>query len=203
MFRLKSFVYFQIFSNMLEFELQPTVHELHQLIHHKDVENILIFIEQNPFEKVVISNGDSAISSSLKCGSLDIYELLVSHGFKLAPEEKFNEILNFFDKNEDVKSEMKQKLRDIHRKYMIESSLKHLYKLNLMSKLAPTTKEGNRRQYDKIIAETFEELNKNPENETLLKYVSTASGESKFSLDMLSAGLSKTLTFRFQLLLRF
>jgi hypothetical protein len=76
-----------------------------------------------------------------------------------------------------VKRENKVKLREIHRKYMKESTRKHLFKLNLMSKLAPKTPEHKRQEYERIIAETFEELSKIPNIEKILKYVVSAKGE--------------------------
>jgi hypothetical protein len=168
---------------MKEIELQTVlapseVFSLHQFIFDKEISRIFNFIASNPFEKIVISDGDSAIAWSLKCGDLDIYEVLVANGFKLAVDEDFAVILNELDDNPKVKSARKLKLREIHRKYMKESTKKHLFKLNLMTKLAPKTLEEDRPKFEGIIAATFEELAKNPKNETIMKYVASAEGES-------------------------
>jgi hypothetical protein len=87
----------------------------------------------------VVFNGDSAIAMSLKCGFLDIYEVLLASGFKLDPSEDVTVIMRNVEVNPKVKVAMKVKLKEIIRKYMKESTKKHLFKLNLMAKLAPTT----------------------------------------------------------------
>jgi hypothetical protein len=61
---------------------------------------------------------------------------------------------------------------------MKESTKKHLFKLNLMAKLAPTTPEDKQREFEEIIASTFEELAANPTIEKIMKYVASARGES-------------------------
>jgi hypothetical protein len=158
-------------------ELEP-LSDLHQLIRDGNEAEIRSYIELNPFERVVISNGESAIACALKHSSLDVYEILVANGFKLAPEENFEDILWSINVDLALDYDLKVKLRDIHKKYVKESMRKHLYKLIVMSKLSHNTDEDKREQYDKVIVETFEVLNANPSFEKILKYVSTAKGES-------------------------
>jgi hypothetical protein len=62
---------------------------------------------------------------------------------------------------------------------MKKSTKKHLFKLNLMSKLAQTTLEENIEKFNLIIAETFE-VNTNAEIEKIVKFVATARGENYF-----------------------
>jgi hypothetical protein len=174
---------------MEQIELQVTIEppNLHQFISEKKVKDVLKFIDLNPNERVVVFNGDSAIASTLKCGFLEIYEVLVASGFKLAPSEDFTAIFRNIEANPKVKSAMKVKLKEIHRKYMKESTKKHLFKLNLMAKLALTTPEIKQQEFEKIIAATFEELDKIAEVEKIMKFVASARGESSDFIDALSA----------------
>jgi hypothetical protein len=150
---------------------------LHQFISDRNIKCVLKFIAENPQEKVVVCNGHSAIAWSLKCGFFEIYEILVATDFKFAEDEDFKKVLDFLEKNAKAKNAKAIKLREINRKYMKETTKKHLLRLNLMSKLAPTTPENKRREYDKIVTETFEALNEIPEIEKIMKYVSSAKGE--------------------------
>jgi hypothetical protein len=163
---------------MEEIELQD-VSDLHGFIANGRILDILCFIEANPNEKVKIFDGESAIAFTLKFGDFEIYEILVAHGFKLAIGEDYGEILSDLDDNPKVNQENKFKLREIHRKYMKESTKKHLFRLNLMSKLAPTTLDSNREKFEAIIAEMFEELMKLTNIAKIMKYASSSKGESK------------------------
>jgi hypothetical protein len=87
---------------------------------------------------------------------------LVSNGFKFALNENFNQILDYIKDNPFSNRGKKKKavwLREIHKKYVIDSSLTYLYKLILKSKLTHSTDDANRRQFDELIAGAFEELN--------------------------------------------
>jgi hypothetical protein len=150
---------------------------LHRFIFEKKIKKILEFVESNPFQKVVVFNGDSAIAWSLKCGDLDVYEVLVANDFKLAVSENFAEILRNLDLNPKVEQARKLKLREIHRMYMKETSKKHLFRLNLMSKLAPTTLNDNIEKYEENIVAMFDSLAKIPNIELIMKFVSRAKGE--------------------------
>lgn len=163
---------------MEEIKVQPVEEppNIHQFISEKKVEDVLKFIDSNPNERVVVFNGDSAIALSLKCGFLDMYEVLLANGFKLAASEDFTDILRDIEENPKVESAIKVKLKEIHRKYMKESTKKHLFKLNLMAKLAPTTPKHKQQEYEGIIASTFEELDRIADVEKFMKYVSSAKG---------------------------
>jgi hypothetical protein len=128
------------------------------------------FIEMNPMDKVVLSGGDSAVACALKCGFLDIYELLVENGFKLAVEEDMKKILDFLEENPKTKRAKKTKLKAIHRKHMKESSKKFLLKLIMMSKLAPTTPGDKQNEFEEIIAETFGKLSGIPKVEKIIMW---------------------------------
>jgi hypothetical protein len=104
--------------------------------------------------------------------------VLVANGFKLAPSEDLAVIIRSIEENSKVKSEIKVKLKEIIRKYMKESTKKHLFKLNLMAKLAPTTPEDKQKEFEEVIALTFENLAANPNIEIIMKYVASARGES-------------------------
>jgi hypothetical protein len=160
--------------------------DLHRFILEGKTEKIQSTIDSNPNEKVAIIDGSSAIAMTLKCGTLEVYEILVINGFMYAPGESFEAILRNIDENPKVKSDMKVKLKEIHRKYMKESTKQHLFKLNLMAKLALTTPEDKRQEFEEVIASTFEELNKIAEVEKFMKYVASARGESLRLIDDIS-----------------
>jgi hypothetical protein len=115
---------------------------------------------------------------TLKSGTLEVFEVLMANGFKLAPSEDISDIMRNIEANPKVISEMKVKLKEIIRKYMIESTKKHLFKLNLMTKLTPTTPKDKQQEFEEIIAATFEELATHSDNEKIMKYVASARGES-------------------------
>jgi hypothetical protein len=165
---------------MEEIELQTIsdFSDFHRFIFEGKVEEVQRFIDSNPNEKVAVFDDSSAIAMTLKCGTLEVFEVLVANGFKLAPDEDITAIMRDIDGNPKVKSAMKLKLKEIIRKYMKESTKKHLFKLNLMAKLAPTTSEDRQREFEEIIALTFEELAANPAIEKIMKYVASARGES-------------------------
>jgi hypothetical protein len=150
--------------------------KFHQLIVEGKVKEIQRFIDLNPDEKFVIFNNSSAIAMSLKCGFLNIYEVLVVSGFKLAPSEDFANIFRSIEENSEVKSVMKVKLKKIHQKYMVESNKKYLFKIILMSKLTSSTPEDKQQEFEDIIVSTFEEIAKIAEVEKVMKYVASASG---------------------------
>jgi hypothetical protein len=156
---------------MEEIELQSMARfsNFHRFIFEGKITEVQRFINSNPFEKVVIFQDSSAIAMTLKCGTLEVFEMLVANGFKLAPHEDITAIMRDIDGNPKVKSAMKLKLKEIIRKYMKESTKKHLLKLNLMAKLAPTTPEDRQREFEEIIASTFEELAANPFIEKIMK----------------------------------
>jgi hypothetical protein len=152
--------------------------DFHRLLFEGNVEEVQRFIDSNPNEKLVIFDDSSAIAMTLKCGTLEVYEVLVASGFKLAPGEDIDDIMRDIEQNPKVKIEIKLKLKNIIRKYMKESTKKHLFKLNLMAKLAPTTPEDKRQEFEGIIALTFENLAANSNIEKFMKYVASARGKS-------------------------
>jgi hypothetical protein len=117
------------------------------------------------------------MAMTLKCGTLEVYEVLVANGFKLDRSEDLATIMRDIEANPKVESAMKLKLKKIIRKYMKEPTKKHLFKLNLMAKLAPTTPEDRREEFEEAIALTFESLAKYPNIEKIMKYVASAKGE--------------------------
>jgi hypothetical protein len=165
---------------MEEIELQSVsgFSNLHCFISEGKVEEVQRFIDSNQNEKIVTFDDSSAIAMALKCGTFEVFEVLVANGFKLDPSEDLAVILGDIEANPKVKSEMKLKLKEIIRKYMIETTKKHLFKLNLMAKLAPTTLKDKRQEFEGIIALTFEKLAANSNIEKFMKYVATARGES-------------------------
>jgi uncharacterized membrane-anchored protein YhcB (DUF1043 family) len=163
---------------VIELQVVQEPQNLHQLISERKVKDVRKFIDSYPNERVVVFNGNSAITMSLKCGYLDIYEILVTSGFKLAAGEDFAVVFKNIEANPKVKDAMKVKVKEIHRKYMKESTKKHLFKLNLMSKLTLTTPDDKQQEFESIIAATFEELDKIAEVEKFMKYVASARGES-------------------------
>jgi hypothetical protein len=174
---------------MEEIELQkttetiemPTISDFsvfHRFIFEGKVEEVQKFIDSNPNEKVVTFDDSSAIAMTLKCGTLEVYKVLVANGFKLDPSEDLSTIMGNIEANPKVTSAMKLKLKEIIRKYMKESTKKHLFKLNLMAKLAPSTPENKQREYEEVIALTFEEMAAYPDIEKFMKYVASARGES-------------------------
>jgi hypothetical protein len=165
---------------MEEVELQSLADfsDFHRFIFEGKVEDVQRFIDSNPNEKLVIFDDFSAIAMTLKCGTLEVYEVLVANGFKLAPSEDLAVIIRSIEENSKVKSEIKVKLKEIIRKYMKESTKKHLFKLNLMAKLAPTTPEDKQKEFEEVIALTFKNLAANPNIEIIMKYVASARGES-------------------------
>jgi hypothetical protein len=56
-----------------------------------------------------------------------------------------------------------------------------LFKLNLMSKLAPTTPQDKVEEFEDIIALTFEQLTEFSDIENIMKYVASSRGESVLS----------------------
>jgi hypothetical protein len=172
----------------------------HRFIFEGKVEQVQRFVESNPNEKVVIYDDSSAIALTLKCSTFEMYELLVANGFKLAPSENLTSIMDDIEMNPKVKSEMKLKLKEIIRKYMMETTKKHLFKLNLMAKLAPTTPKDKREDFEKVIAFTFEKLAKNPDFEKIMKYVASARGESSDFID--ESSVFRVTNFRLANLLR-
>jgi hypothetical protein len=171
----------------IELQLTSNFSKFHRFISEGKVAEVQRFIDSNPNEKVVTFDNSSAIAMTLKCSTLEVYEVLVANGFKLAPSEDLAVIIRNIDANPKVKSAMKMKLKEIIRKYMKETTKKHLFKLNLMAKLAPTTPEDKQREFEEIIALTFEELAVNPDIEKIMKYVASAKGESSDFIAALSA----------------
>jgi hypothetical protein len=161
----------------MDIEMNNLPLQFHLNIQCGNPEGINNFIESYPEEKLVSVNGNSAIAFALKCECFDVYETLVSNGFKLAPNESFNEILNFIEANPFSNRDKKKIavwLRETHKKYVIDSSLTHLYKLILKAKLTHSTDDANRRQFDELIAGAFEELNQIRELVSMLKFVASA-----------------------------
>jgi predicted SprT family Zn-dependent metalloprotease len=134
------------------------------------------FIETFPRDKLVYDEGNnSVVAIALRAKQFDIYELLLSQKFKLGPHEKFEEIMKELDATETfVGSAMikRRRLREIHLKFVKESTLKHLYDLNLKSKLSHSTVDGNRRKYHELIWKAYEELNELKLIQPILKVVS-------------------------------
>jgi hypothetical protein len=175
----------------VEMESLSDFSAFHRFIFEGKVDEVQRFINSNPNEKIATFDDSSAIAMSLKCGTLEVYKVLVANGFKLDPSEDIAMIMQNIDVNPKVKSAMKVKLKEIIQKYMKESTRKHLFKLNLMVKLAPSTPEDKRREFEGIIALTFEELAKIADIEKIMKYVASARGESSVFITSSSA-LSNT-----------
>jgi hypothetical protein len=161
---------------VIEMESLSDFSAFHHFIFEGKVEEVQRFINSNPNEKIATFENSSAMAMSLKCGTLEVYKVLVQNGFMLDPSEDTAMIMQNIDVNPKVKSAMKVKLKEIIQKYMKESTKKHLFKLNLMVKLAPSTPEDKRREFEGIIVLTFEELNKIAEIEIIMKYVASARG---------------------------
>jgi hypothetical protein len=164
---------------MEEIELQSVsdFSDFHRFIFEGRVQQVQRFIDSNPNDKIVIFDGNSAIAMTLKCGTMEVYEVLLANGFKLDRSEDLATIIRDIEANPKVESAMKLKLKKIIRKYMKEPKKKHLFKLNLMAKLAPTTPEDRREEFEEIIALTFENLAVNSGIEKIMKYVASAKGE--------------------------
>jgi hypothetical protein len=168
---------------MEEIELQSVsdFSDFHRFIFEGKVEEVRRFINANPNEKIVIFDDSSAIAMTLKCGTLEVYEVLVANGFKLDPSEDLAAIMRGIEANPKVTRAMKLNLKKIIRKYMKEPTKKHLFKLNLMAKLAPTTPEDRREEFEEIIVSTFENLAVNSGIEKIMKFVASAKGKSSNS----------------------
>jgi hypothetical protein len=151
--------------------------EFHRFIVEGKIERIQRFIFSNPNEKVVIFDDNSAIAMTLKCSTLEIFEVLIANGFTFAPSEDISTIMRNIEANPKVKSAMKLKLKNIIQKYMKESPKKYLFKLNLMAKLAPTTPQDKLQEFEEVIALTFENLANIPNIEKIMKFVASAKGE--------------------------
>jgi hypothetical protein len=188
----------------IEMQTMSDFSDFHQFIFEGKVEKVQRFIDSNPNKKIAMFDDSSAVAMTLKCGTLQIFEVLIANGFKLAPDEDLTAIIRNIEENPKVKSAMKVKLKEIIRKYMKESSKKHLFKLNLMSKLAPTAPEDKQQEFEEVIALTFESLALNSNIEKFMKYVASAKGElSNLLIILFVLSLSNSPICRSSNLLRF
>jgi NACHT domain len=148
---------------------------LFQSISDNNCNNVKLFCYKYPHDKYVFSvNHESAIAVALRLERLEIYEFLISRGFKLGAHEKFDEIINEKKTNSENKSLMKKALRTIHNKFVKESTLKHLYDLNLKSKLSHNTDDANRLKFHEKIWKMYEELNELKLIDPILKVASSS-----------------------------
>lgn len=97
-------------------------------------------------------NKTSAAFYALDSGEDGIYELLVSKGVCIGPNERLDEI-------PAIESDESKKLglRKIHRKYFKDANLKHLMNLNSSYKLSHEASFSDRREYLRLIADAFED----------------------------------------------
>jgi hypothetical protein len=166
---------------MMELQVFGQVNDdrlFHQNIQEGNVENLKTFIDEFPTEKLVYDeNNNSAVAVSLNAEQFEAYEFLISNGFKLGLHESFEEILTKLDRKQESSKEAKKKrtrLRLIHNKYVKESSKKHLYKLNVKSKLSHYTDDDSRKRFEEEIVIVFEELSELMWIEIMLKYVANS-----------------------------
>lgn len=61
----------------------------HQNIRARNFKHIDNFIETYPTLKIVVIDGNSSVALALKCEHIDVYETLISNGFRLGLNENF------------------------------------------------------------------------------------------------------------------
>lgn len=126
-------------------------------------ENVGKFIEFYPKSKFVFnSHHESALTIALKSDQLDMYEYLIAKGFWMGEHEKFDKIVGELTSQISLSEAVgkKRRLREIHQKYVVEPSLKHLHILKSKSKLSHDTDDENKTIYEDLIAKAFESLSK-------------------------------------------
>ena len=141
----------------------------------KEVEDL---IEKYSHQRHLLDDNatESAVKLSLTRKRFDIYELLLSHEFKLRSSEDHREIYKLLSVQE------KRDVRDIHRKMAIELDLEYLATLLQNSKMSHAADKSKTEDYSKIVSQAFDHLDKIDQIRPLLKCIATE-GTPKFTFD--------------------
>lgn len=140
--------------------------ELHEAIKTGSAKKAKSILEKNWEEKYFLNSTKySAASVALQQNKLEIYELLISKGVGLAPNEDIEIIM--------TPQPLLQKfmIRLLHKKYTVDIFENHLTELMHKSRMAHNNSEINRQKYSSIIFEAYKSLNAMTWIQKLLKVV--------------------------------
>lgn len=141
---------------------------LHECIRQGDYEASKHFVDSHRGDQHWFNNhNESAAAVALRYTRFDIYDLLLSRGFRFGPHERMEEIVQEFS------FDNKLKIREIHIKNLKVATLSHLKTLCEWSKLSHDSKDEFRHSQVVKISRAFEELNKIEGLEPILKTIAS------------------------------
>lgn len=138
---------------------QTSFQSLHEDIQYGDLEEVKNFVSGIQSDKKAYNDrNESAISTAIRFGRCEIYELLLSSNFSLGPHEDIERILA---KSGAMRNNVKlrRQFREIHKKYFKVTTPKHLIILQEKSKLSHEASEEDRKMFQPEIVKAFEDLN--------------------------------------------
>lgn len=143
--------------------------ELHQAIMDGDIKKARELLATIPNDiHHCDADGNTAAAVALRCGQVEIYELLVSEGRQIRNPEQMDELL-------EGQKDKRVSFQKIHRKYMKNLNSEHVKKLISLSCVSHETPSSDHSHFRMVIAEAFEDLNSLDFIEPILKVASTAS----------------------------
>lgn len=152
------------------------VKALHTSILNCDRNGIVSFASNYPNEKFAVSTHNlSAAAFALKSdsdGKCELYEFLLSHGFRLSEHENLDEILNQASTHNS--SFKKERMRDVHKKFIKGHTVQHLEVLRAHAKLSHTTSEHELRTFSMLIDAALWDLHEISWIQPVLKVASTS-----------------------------
>ena len=152
------------------------IKSLHENIKEGNLDGIYKFLNKYPGEAHVFYQQTSAAATALKNENFEVYELLLSKGITLGPNEDILKILSSIrQETYDGEPLMKRrKLKELHMKYFKYPSLKHIDILRSKCRLSHTCRDRDRGRFNEIILQTFEDLNSIEYLEPMLKLVASS-----------------------------
>lgn len=132
------------------------IRNLHDDITSGNIEGAKIFLEKYPEEAYVYLKQESAAAAALKAGNVEIYELLISSGKLLGPDEFISGLLS---SSNDGDGEIRKTIRDLHIKHAKSPFERHVELLRLKCRLSTKSREKDRGKFNGIILTTLEALN--------------------------------------------
>lgn len=135
-------------------------------------DSLVNFTRENPNDRNVFNDRqESIVAAALRLDDFTSYELLISRGFTLGPQEDLEELL----RNISFPNERKPTLRSLHRQNVFMSPIRHLLELNSRSALSHNTDSEHLYVYYKEISRAFAEVNSDPLIKPLLQVIAMKS----------------------------
>ena len=142
-----------------------------------DFESVKSFVLNKPnTREIYTERGESAVKFALLKNRLECYEILLSNGFELGPDEDLKEIIEELKRGRTLRRQRKleEQILEIHFRCCKKLKPEHLRVLESITRISHNTPDGESQFYGKRIVKVFEALDEIEMIQPILKTVASS-----------------------------